>query len=72
MPAKTDVILANCRNGDHRLEVIYETSIPVHSEEVVRWCRNCGSIVVDVDFDGRTNPGQVMKMKSPLIIGAID
>lgn len=31
--------------------------------EVVRWCRNCGGIVVDVDVDGRTQPGGAMSMQ---------
>jgi hypothetical protein len=34
-------------------------------ETVVRWCKDCGAIVVDVDYDGRTNPGRVMKMRFP-------
>jgi hypothetical protein len=37
------------------------------SESVVRWCRNCGGVVVDTDYDGRTNPGDIMKMKFPKI-----
>lgn len=37
------------------------------AETVVRWCPTCGAIVVDVDFDGRTSPGRVMKMKFPAI-----
>lgn len=32
---------------------------------VVRWCPQCGAVVVDTDFDGRTNPGAIMKMKFP-------
>lgn len=34
---------------------------------VVRWCQDCGGIRIDTDFDGRTNQGQVMKMKFPEI-----
>jgi len=33
--------------------------------DTVRWCTLCGSVVVDVDFDGRTNAGQVMPMRNP-------
>lgn len=32
---------------------------------VVRWCSKCGSVVVDTDLDGRTKPGDLMKMRSP-------
>ena len=35
-------------------------------QDVVRWCKICGAIVVDRDYDGRTNPGQVKKMQFPL------
>ena len=36
-----------------------------YSEVVVRWCQRCGAIVKDVDFDGRTNPGELMPMRFP-------
>ena len=35
---------------------------------VVRWCRTCGAIVVDTDFDGRTNPGAILPMRFPAIL----
>lgn len=34
-------------------------------EDVVRWCRKCGAIVVDVDVDNRTSPGAIMPMRVP-------
>lgn len=34
-------------------------------QHVVRWCRKCGGIVVDIDVDGRTAPGAVRKMQIP-------
>lgn len=34
-------------------------------EEIVRWCPNCGAIVVDADVDGRTSPGRISKMRFP-------
>lgn len=37
------------------------------NKEIVRWCRTCGSIVIDLEFDGRTKPGEIMRLKSPLI-----
>lgn len=60
------VDLSKCRSGDHNLEVIYSTDHDQY-QNVVRWCSICGSVVVDVDFDGRTNPGQIMKLKTPEI-----
>ena len=54
----------NCNIGNHDLIKIYETETGM-SSDVVRWCRICGGIVMDVDYDDRTNPGQVMKMKFP-------
>lgn len=59
--------LTNCKTGKHKLKVIYEGHADTLSTEVVRWCVKCGSVVVDLDYDGRTNPGQIMKMRSPLI-----
>lgn len=53
-----------CLHGNHDWIVIYSSGEDVE-EEVVRWCQECGSIVVDLDYDERTNPGQIMKMKSP-------
>lgn len=38
--------------------------------EVTRWCRNCGAIVVDVDVDGRTQPGGGLAMTFPRITQA--
>lgn len=32
---------------------------------VVRWCNQCGAVVVDLDVDGRTAPGAVRKMRVP-------
>jgi hypothetical protein len=29
------------------------------SANVVRWCRRCGSVKVDLDFDNRTRNGQM-------------
>lgn len=32
-------------------------------EVVVRWCRRCGAVVIDIDSDGRTKPGAIMPMQ---------
>jgi len=61
-------MLDKCKKGEHRLETIFKSpGGPFGTLNVVRWCNICGSIVVDVDVDGRTAPGQTMKMKSPAI-----
>ena len=48
----------------HDLIDIYSTGGDMDST-VVRWCTVCGAIVIDTDYDGRTNPGQVMPMRFP-------
>lgn len=62
-------LLAKCKNGKHQLEIIFRVSDSWQPgiSSVVRWCKVCGSIVVDKDVDGRTAHGKVMKMKSPEI-----
>jgi len=56
----------SCIPGQHKLREVY-VARGEHpgSHEVVRWCKQCGAVVVDVDFDGRTQPGAVMKMVIP-------
>jgi hypothetical protein len=49
---------------EHDLQVIW-TSGGRMVEEVVRWCRGCGAVVVDLDMDNRTHPGYYMKMRLP-------
>jgi hypothetical protein len=50
---------------EHDLIVVYRGHSDTLSEEVVRWCKECGAVVVDLDYDGRTNAGQILKMKLP-------
>lgn len=56
-----------CIAGNHNLKVIYKSRSLYNETEtdVVRWCQDCGAVVVDLDYDGRTNAGQVMMMKFP-------
>lgn len=61
-------LLDCCTNGNHQLQDIYEGAFGVSGvSDVVRWCSNCGSVVVDENVDGRTSPGKIMRMKSPTI-----
>lgn len=50
---------------EHKLERICSWGCDME-EKVVRWCSICGGVVIDIDFDGHTNPGQTMQMKFPL------
>lgn len=59
--------LSSCKTGNHELTIIYRGRGNGACQEIVRWCVNCGSVVVDLDYDGRTNAGQIMKMRSPKI-----
>lgn len=58
----------NCLKGNHKLVTIYSDPHSFGETRVVRWCEICGSIIVDIDVDYRTQPGAVMKMKSPEIV----
>jgi hypothetical protein len=60
-------MLEECLKGNHTLKVISTQGYWDDSEKVVRWCSVCGAIVVDADFDNRTNPGYYMGMKFPEI-----
>ena len=57
-----------CKDRKNDLVAVYwHGSLMGNEEPTVRWCENCGAVVVDVDFDGRTNAGQIMKMRLPKI-----
>ena len=64
-----EVILAKPRRctDKHKLIVIFRGNISCDAESVIRWCTNCGGIVIDRDFDGRTSPGFIMKMMFPVL-----
>ena len=59
--------LNNCRKGKHPLVEISRISLGYDEEKIVRWCPQCGAIVVDLEVDGRLFPGEYMKMKIPKI-----
>lgn len=62
-------VIKRCKQGNHELVMIY--SFYEHGEDdagiVVRWCKVCGAVVVDEDYDGRTKPGAYMRMKLPSV-----
>ena len=55
----------SCTNGSHQLIDIYRHGYEDEEVAVVRWCTECGAVVVDVDMDGRIAPGHIMKMRFP-------
>lgn len=58
---------AKCRDGIHKFVKVMSVSIGIDEEKVVRWCPECGAIVVDNDIDGRIMPGYYQKLKYPNI-----
>ena len=62
-----EIFESACRNGKHPFVVI-DRSGPDMVEKVVRWCDICGAIAIDVDYDGRTQPGWIMPVRRPKIL----
>lgn len=64
--SKREKDMSKCENGQHNLLEIFRS---LHSwdgtEKVVRWCDNCGAVVVDIDVDNRISPGAGQKMMFP-------
>ena len=58
-------MIKDCLEGNHDLIEIHRAYLGYDEEQVVRWCRVCGSVVVDTEVDGRTMAGNIMKMKAP-------
>jgi valyl-tRNA synthetase len=57
-----------CDGKNHHLKEIFRApESPYDTEYVVRWCSECGAIVVDIDIDNRTSPGAGRKMEFPTI-----
>lgn len=57
-----------CKKGNHHLiTILCNRHSWDESEEVARWCPDCGAIVVDLDYDGRTQSGRGMGMRLPMI-----
>jgi hypothetical protein len=58
-----------CLGGEeHQLEEVFAAEGSSQGDAVVRWCRMCGSVVVDADCDGRTSPGAVLPMQTPSLL----
>lgn len=59
-----------CDLKNHNLKVLGRIPYGLDEEEkVVRWCQDCGGVVVDIDVDGRTmEPGGMRKMEFPGVL----
>jgi hypothetical protein len=58
----------NCtpdRKDKCNLSIITINRLPMGEDEVVRWCTHCGAVVVDIDSDGRTQPGFIKPVQFP-------
>lgn len=53
-----------CDLKKHNLTIIYSNDKGMCSE-VVRWCKDCGAVVVDIDSDGRVFAGRLLPMQFP-------
>ena len=58
-------MIEDCIEGNHDLIEVHRSYYLYDEDHVVRWCRACGSVVVDIEVDGRTMAGGIMKMKAP-------
>ena len=54
-----------CHEGCNDIE-IYRAFDGI-ADNVVRWCDQCGSIVVDAEADGRTYKGKIRRRTSPSV-----
>lgn len=50
---------------EEHLVPMYANQIDRLHAEVVKWCPDCGAIVIDGETDGRVNAGAVLKMMFP-------
>lgn len=56
-----------CKKGLHPFKVISSSMVGFNEAKVVRWCPECGAIVVDMDSDNRTYAGYYKTLQYPNI-----
>ena len=56
-----------CDLKNHNLEVIYTVDLGWNEEHVVKWCKDCGAVVVDQESDGKFFKS-IMEMKFPKVL----
>lgn len=58
--------MKKCDGKNHNLVVVHSSKHSPYDEwAVVRWCKFCGAVAVDIDVDNRTHPGEIRQMKFP-------
>jgi len=60
-------VLEECLRKEHPLQEIFRSGYEDEEQNVVRWCPQCGAVVVDAEYDGRTAPGRIRSMAIPAI-----
>lgn len=56
-----------CKDGLHPLKEITRI-IDGFVDKVIRWCPDCGAIVIDMECDGRVYPGHYRRLVLPRVI----
>lgn len=60
--------IKECKKGNHCwVKILSDRHSWDETEAVARWCKICGCIVIDCDYDNRTNAGYYMNIKAPKI-----
>lgn len=54
-----------CDGKNHPLKEIFRSGYQDDIQSVVRWCPDCGAVVVDGEYDGRVRAGDIMQMQFP-------
>jgi valyl-tRNA synthetase len=57
--------MCNPVHQEEDLTVIARYDVGYRTEEVIKWCPDCGAIVIDSETDGRVNAGNVVPMRFP-------
>lgn len=57
--------IKDCMQGNHSLTELCNADIGSDEKAILRWCKICGAVVIDVEVDGRLYPGELMKMHFP-------
>lgn len=67
-PAAAEITF--CLKGQHNLIPVYSHGT-ADEEVVVRWCPDCGAVVVDKDIDGKTFAGKIRRLQAPKLAIAV-
>jgi len=60
--------LTNCKKGKHIYQNIYDTLTGPCIYEIIKWCKVCGSVIIDLEEEGIVYPGKIMQAQSPDIL----